>query len=77
MREEIRKKVLNEVESLASKKVIDDDFDIFSNGYLDSLNVLHIIVFIESEFNTKINPYDLSIDVLSSINKIVDFIDNK
>jgi len=77
MRESIKEKIISEVELLASKKVENDDFEIFSQGYLDSLNVLHIIIFMESEFKIQINPYDISIDALSSINKIVDFILSK
>ena len=77
MRKTIKEKITNEVELLASKKVDSDDFEIFSNGYLDSLNVLHIIIFMESEFKIKINPYDISIDALSSVNKITDFILSK
>ncbi len=77
MRNTIKEKIINEVELLASKKIESDDFEIFSNGYLDSLNVLHIIIFMESEFNIQINPYDISIDALSSINKITDFVLSK
>lgn len=77
MRETVKEKIIHEVELLASKKIENDDFEIFSNGYLDSLNVLHIIMFMESEFKIQINPYDISIDALSSINKITDFILSK
>ena len=77
MREIIKEKITNEVELLASQKVENADFEIFSNGYLDSLNVLHIIIFMESEFKIQINPYDISIDALSSVNKITDFILSK
>jgi len=77
MREIIKEKITNEVELLASQKVESADFEIFSNGYLDSLNVLHIIIFMESEFKIQINPYDISIDALSSVNKITDFILSK
>ncbi len=47
MNKNIREKVVNEIELLSSKKIADDDFEIFSDGCLDSLNVLHIIIFIE------------------------------
>jgi len=74
---EIKNKIIEQVELLSAKNIPNDDFDIFSSGYLDSLNVLHIIMFIESEFNIKVNPYDLSLDVLNSINKIVYFVQSK
>ena len=75
--EEIKSKVRNEIENLAAKQVPNDDFNIFGEGFLDSLNVLHIILFMETEFGMKINPYDLHIDVLNSVNKIVSFIESK
>ena len=73
----IEQKIIEQVELLSSKKVPDNDYDIFTKGFLDSLNVLHIIMFIESEFQIQVNPYDLSLDVLNSINKIVNFIQTK
>ena len=75
--EEIRKKVLLEVENLSGKKVPDDNYEIFTRGYLDSLNVLHLIVFIENTYKIKINPFDISIDTLGTVNKIVEFIQEK
>jgi acyl carrier protein len=77
MRTEITNKIIQEIELLSSQKIPNPDFNIFSQGFLDSLNVLHIIVFIETEFCIQVDPYDISIDVLSSVNKIVDFIESK
>ena len=75
--EQIESKIIKEVEMLASKKIIDKNMEIFKNGYLDSLNVLHIILFLESEFNIKIDMYDISIDELGTINKIILFVERK
>lgn len=75
--EEIQIIVKEEIELLASKEVPDNDFEIFTKGYLDSLNVLHIILMMENRFNIQVNPYDLHIDLLSSVNKIVLFIESK
>lgn len=62
---------------MSSSFIKNNDFNIFSNGFLDSLNVLHIILFMETEYGLEINPYDLSIDNLNSVNKITDFIISK
>ena len=74
MKEKITKKVIAQVELLSSKIITDNDYNIFSNGFLDSLNVLHIILFMETEFGIVINPYEISIENLNSINKITNFI---
>ena len=74
---EIERKIIEQVEVLSAQKVPDNDFNIFSKGFLDSLNILHIILCMESEFSIQVNPYDLTIDTLNSINKIVFFIEEK
>jgi len=74
---DIEQKIIEQVELLSNQKVPDNDYDIFTKGFLDSLNVLHIIMFIETEFQIQVNPYDLSLDVLNSINKIVAFVQTK
>ena len=76
-RDQIEQKIKNEIELIAGKEVTDNDMEIFKDGFLDSLNVMHIIVFMETEFKLSINPFDLTIDMLSSVNKIVDFVMKK
>jgi len=63
-----------EIETLSNKELPSSDFEIFQTRYLDSLNVLHIIIFIESEFKISINPYDVNIEMLSTVDKITDYI---
>ena len=76
-RESIFTKVKIEVEALAAEQAVDPDALIFESGILDSLNVLNIIIFIESAFNIKINPFDVNLNILGSINRICDYIDKK
>lgn len=75
--EEIRNIVRAEVEALAGAVVEDDDQEIFKSGYLDSLNILHIIVFIESRFSIAIDPFSINLETLGSINKAVQYIESK
>lgn len=56
---------------------IDDDINFFDEGYVDSLDSLIIIRFIEKEFQIKVTPDDLINNDLSSINGIVDFVNKK
>ena len=74
---EIEAKVRAEIEALAACEISDPDAEIFKSGLLDSLNILNIIIFIENEFSLKINPFDINLDTLGSINRICDFIETK
>lgn len=76
-RDIVEEKIKKELELISGKEVSDNNMEIFKDGFLDSLNIMHIIVYIESEFNLKIDPYELTIDMLSTVNKIVDFIMRK
>ena len=75
--EKILEKVKEQVNALASGPIDDPDMEIFKSGFLDSLNVIHIISFIEAEFGIRINPFDITLDTLGSLNKICDYIKNK
>lgn len=77
MRCEIEKQVVLELEKLCGKKIEDYDLEIFKSGILDSLNSLHIILFMEKTYKININPFDISIDALGSVNKICNFIESK
>ena len=70
-------KIKAEVEALAACPVPSDDEDIFKSGILDSLNILNIIVFIENEFDIKINPFEVNLETLGSINNICEFVNAK
>lgn len=73
-RQEIIEAVTSEVEQLAGKKLSGSDAALFESGYLDSLNILHIIVFLESRFGLKIDPFSVNLEVLGTVNKIAEFV---
>lgn len=76
-RDDVLNKLKTEIEALASDTLTDYDEEIFTTGFLDSLNVLNIIVFIEQQFNIKIDTFDVTIDTLGSLNKISDYVMKK
>ena len=76
-REIVFKKVKAEVEALAGSTIDDPDEMIFKSGILDSLNVLNILIFIESSFRIKINPFDVNLNILGSLNRISDYVISK
>jgi len=76
-RDEIIKIIKNELEALSGKEIDDLDKDIFfKSQFLDSLNLLNLIVFLEQKFKIKIDPFFIDRESVSSINKIVTFIEN-
>jgi acyl carrier protein len=74
----IENKIIKEIEILSKNKVNDKDQIIFGDGaLLDSLNILHILIFIENEFNIKIDYNDLSRENFNTVNKIVEYVKGK
>ncbi|MDR2940126.1 MAG: acyl carrier protein [Clostridiales bacterium] len=53
------------------------DTDLFDGGFIDSLESLVIINYIEKEFKIKISPNDLIGNPFNSLNDIADFVDMK
>jgi len=75
---DVKVQITNEIELLAKSKIKDDDEIIFGKEkLLDSLNVLHILLFIEMNYNIKINTLELTIDNFNTVNKIVKYIESK
>lgn len=52
---------------------LEDDAPLFSSGIIDSLDLLDLVVLVESELNTKVTPGQLSLANFDSINKIISF----
>lgn len=50
-----------------------DDAPLFSSGIIDSLDLLDLVVLVESELNTKVTPGQLSLENFDSIDKIIGF----
>ncbi|MES0488521.1 MAG: hypothetical protein ABUK01_00910 [Leptospirales bacterium] len=70
-------KIKGEVETLAGKTLTSVDEEIFKNDFLDSINVLQVIMFMETEFSISIDPFDLTLDTLGTVNRIVDYLETK
>lgn len=52
---------------------LNDDDPLFSSGIIDSLDLLDLVVLVESELDTKVTPGQLSLENFDSINKIIGF----
>lgn len=73
-RKEVLAKVKNEVEALAGTAVDDPEKELFKERVLDSANILHIIIFMETEFGFKVEPVDITLESLGTINRICEFV---
>jgi acyl carrier protein len=52
---------------------VDSQTSLFSSGLLDSFSLVDLIMFIESETNTKMSPLDVNLDNLDSIERMIRF----
>jgi acyl carrier protein len=52
---------------------LEDDAPLFSSGIIGSLDLLDLVVLVESELNTKVTPGQLSLANFDSINKTIGF----
>ncbi len=50
---------------------------LFLSGRLDSIDVIQLIVFLEKKFAIKINAFDVSLERLDSVSKILAFLETK
>ena len=68
---------------IVKKFFIEDNSDfqnstaLFSSGLLDSFNLIDLVSFIETEADIRIGPFDMSLENLDSIDKIVEFVNRK
>lgn len=56
---------------------LQDNEDIFSLGFVNSLFAMQLVLFIEKEFSVAIENEDLDIDNFRTINAIIQLIDRK
>jgi acyl carrier protein len=56
---------------------VNADTSLFQGQVLDSLNLVELITFVESQFRIKVAPSEVSIDNLDTVNRIAGFIQRK
>ncbi|GAB4199307.1 MAG: hypothetical protein OHK0022_19420 [Roseiflexaceae bacterium] len=56
---------------------IQDDDDIFAQGFVNSLFAMQLVMFIENTFQTTVEDEDLNIDNFRSINAMTDLVVRK
>ncbi|GAA2597703.1 hypothetical protein GCM10010399_30450 [Dactylosporangium fulvum] len=61
---------------IGSREIADDD-DLFVSGYVNSLFVMQLVMFVESTLATPVADEDLHMDNFRSVHAIADFVARK
>lgn len=78
---DIKKKIKNfiiaEFLSNTDSQMLSDDLNLLSNGIMDSLAVLKLVAYMENEFAISLEPEEIDMDNLNSIQTISDIVQSK
>ncbi len=75
--EEIKIKARNFLSRFFRMHELQDDEDIFSLGVVNSLFATQLVMFIENEFDVRVENDDLDIDNFRTINSIASLVEGK
>ncbi|MCF7874378.1 MAG: hypothetical protein K9L87_00175 [Candidatus Omnitrophica bacterium] len=67
---EIQKILKDFIIELLNERNILDNTALIESGLIDSLSIIHIVLFIESRFSCKLKPFDIQIDDFQTIKKM-------
>jgi len=62
---------------LYGERSVKDDENLFESGIIDSMGLLRLLAFLESEFGVSIEMKDIAIENFDTIDKIMDIVLSK
>ena len=77
LKPELKNEIRNFLEKYIVENKFTDDTNIFTEGFVNSLFAMDLIVFIEKNYEFKIANEDLKIDNFKSVNSIAQLIQTK
>ena len=77
LRSEIRQFVLDDLLMGATASMVDDGESFLETGTIDSIGVLDIVMFLEHNFQLKVQDRELVPENLDSVNRLVQFVMRK
>jgi acyl carrier protein len=77
LRSEIRQFVLDELLLGDTASMLDDDESFLETGTIDSSGVLEVVMFLEHNFQLKVQDRELVPENLDSVNRLVQFVMRK
>lgn len=75
--DEIKVKIRRFLSRFFRKREIMDDEDIFALGFVNSLFAMQLVMFIEKEFDVRVDNQDLDFTNFSSIDAIAELVHSK
>jgi acyl carrier protein len=73
----IKQFIVDEFMPDMSPDELDDDFDLQTGGAVDSLGLLKLVAWMESEFGVSVDESELGPDSLRTVDSIKEFIDER
>lgn len=73
----IREFIVEEFMPDMSADELDDDFDLQTGGAVDSLGLLKLVAWLESEFGVSVDESELGPDSLRTVDSIKEFVDER
>lgn len=77
VKNKIRQYIVNMAEIQPDDKEFSDEINLYKYGYLDSIDSMSVIYFLESEFDVKITKEDILLNNLETINNIAKMVTDK
>jgi acyl carrier protein len=74
---EVQEKIIAFLSRYFRKHVLAVDEDIFASGVVNSLFAMQLVMFLEQEFQLKVENEDLDLDNFRTIQAITDFVERK
>lgn len=77
MENEVKSMIRKFIQKVTRKQEILDDEDIFQGGIVNSLLTVQLIMYIEKNFQIRIDNKDINLDNFRTLNKIEEYIQSK
>jgi len=76
-KQNIKINIVNFIKELSQGKAVPENIDLVESGLLDSFSFVELIIFLEKQFNIKVNPYEVRVEDLRSVGSLVSFVMRK
>lgn len=77
MTTKIIKYIEEQINNSELEEALDANDDLLGGGILDSLGMMKLVLFIETEFNIKVPPQDMIIENFMTVDHICEYIREK
>lgn len=77
VKNKIRQYIIDTAQIQSDDKDFSDEINLYKYGYLDSIDSMSVIYFLESEFDVKITKEDILLNNLENISNIAKMVTDK